>query len=344
MSDNKNDDFWKSSGTDDFWNKKVVDDDWLKEDDSNFWDSRDESPKQTDYSGLSKEFYTDTAAYGQSKKQKRQSKMQPARQPKPDKDAQFQPYMQSTPQPVRQQSSQGSSQPYMQSAPQPYQEAAQTGTQAERPKRKPLHIHTIICLISIFVAALCVVSCMLMIKMRREAALKAALNLSYEEVEVEDSFFYNENNQVYLDKDAYTVVTDSSFQGFPGDAKLIAVHAGVTSEKYIKNGYALKDIYIGFDGEDGDEYRKPLTVRQIGAYTKGVGFDNEVILSSYGIGNGMDEEGYYFFYVPASVKEITLYMERKKDAVVPVIDRMYTKYMKVLPEDKDLTEQLTQTE
>lgn len=213
-------------------------------------------------------------------------------------------------------------------------------------KRKPVskvHIHTIICLTAIFIAVLCVVSSMMMIRAKRAKVIKTAMNLSCEEIEVKDSFFFNENNQVYLEDAAYTVATDNSFKGFSKDTKMIAVHAQVKSDKYIRGEYALKGIYIGFAGNNGNEYRKPSTAAQIAPYTKGVGFGNELILSGHGIGNGVNDNGYYFFLIPSHVEEITLYMERKTKGMVPVIDRIYQKHMEVLPEDEDLTKQLTQT-
>lgn len=314
MSDKKNDDFWKSSGTDDFWNKKVVDDNWLKEDESNFWNDQEENNKKTDYSGLSKELYKDTASYTESKKQN----------------------------------------PYMSyENPNPYQSVnndqlkPKQNPQPQPQKKRPVsrvHIHTIICLIAIFIAVLCVVSSMMLIRLRKADVIKAAMNLSYEEIEVEDSFLFNKNNQVYLEDAAYTVVTDSSFKGFPEDTKLIAVPVQVKSDEYIRGEYALKGIYIGFAGNNGDEYRKPSTAAQIAPYTNGVGFGNELILSGYGIGNGVNDNGYYFFLIPSHVEDITLYMERKTKGRIPVIDRIYQKHMEVLPEDEDLTEQLTQTE
>ena len=314
MSDKKNDDFWKSSGTDDFWNKKVVDDNWLKEDESNFWNDQEENNKKTDYSGLSKELYKDTASYTESKKQN--------------------PYLSyENPNPYQSVSSE-----------QPKPKQNQQQPQKKSKSASKVHIHTIICLIAIFIAVLCVVSSMMMIRIRKAKVIEAAMNLSYEEIEVEDSFPFNNNNQVYLEDVAYTVVTDSSFKGFPEDTKLIAVPVQVKSDEYIRGEYALTGIYIGFTGNNGDEYRKPSTAAQIAPYTKGVGFENELILSGYGIGNGVNDNGYYFFLIPSHVEEITLYMERKTKERIPVIDRIYQKHMKVLPEDEDLTEQLTQTE
>ena len=315
MSDKKSDDFWKSSGTDDFWNKKVVDDNWLKEDESNFWNDREENNKKSDYSGLSKELYKDTASYEESKKQN--------------------PYLSyENPNPYQ---SVNNDQPKPKQNP-------QSQSQKKREPASRVHIHTIICLIAIFIAVLCVVSSMIMIRIRKAKVIEAAMNLSYEEIEVEDSFPFNNNNQVYLEDVAYTVVTDSSFKGFPEDTKLIAVPVQVKSDEYIRGEDALTGIYIGFTGNNGDEYRKPSTAAQIAPYTKGVGFENELILSGYGIGNGVNDNGYYFFLIPSHVEEITLYMERKTKERIPVIDRIYQKHMKVLPEDEDQTEQLTQTE
>ena len=70
---------------------------------------------------------------------------------------------------------------------------------------------------------------------------------------------------------------------------------------------------------------------------------DEQILSTYGIGNGSNHSGYCFFFVPEDTDRITLYAEQKKTVEkIQVIDTLYIKEMKVLPEDEGLTEELVE--
>lgn len=210
-------------------------------------------------------------------------------------------------------------------------------------RKKRIHIHTIICLTAIFIAILSMITAFLLVKTTKRRAFAAATELTFEVVEVDNSFTFNENNDVYLEDNAYTIVTAENFRNFPEDIKLIAVYAEVTSDDYIKDSAALKDIYIGFNEAGREAYKKPVRSDLISSYVYGFGFRDSQIFRNYGIGNGSDCAGYYFFFVPSDVEEITLYMERKRiDSKIAVIDKIYKKDMAVLPENEELTEQLAQ--
>lgn len=305
MGDNKNDDFWKSEN-DDFWNKPVADNDWLNGDESSFFNGdniqrkdsgnpyqyqeQNQALSQPDYSGLSREMYTQTRSDWAMEQHRKEN-------------------------------------------------GAKTSS------RKKVHIHTIICLAFIFVAVISAGASAFAIKALRKQAVEIARKLDYEEIEAESSFQYNSNNKAYVEKTAYTIVTAEDFKGFPRDMKLIAVYVEVESDNYIKDGYAFKDCYVGFKEEGSEIFKKPAKEQLVSSYIIGMGFKREQLLSIYGIGNGFDSKGYYFFFVPEKVDEITLYMEKRtENKKIPVLEKIYTKKMIVLPEDGMVTEMLIERE
>lgn len=302
MGENKNDDFWKS-GNDDFWNKPVADEDWLNEEESSFFHSdsgqnsnnpylyqeQQNTQKQTDYSGLSEELYTQTQstwAEEQHRKEKKNKK----------KDG-----------------------------------------------GKRVHIHTIICLVFISLAVISAAGAASAIKILKNQAVEYAKKLDYEEIEVGNSFQYNDNNKAYLEDAAYTIVTEEDFKGFPKGMKLIAVYVEVESDEYVRDGYAFKNCYAGFEEAGNEVYKKPAGESLVYSYILGLGFDKEQILSTYGIGNGLSSTGYFFFLIPAEVDEITLYMEKRdENKKISMLEKVYMKNMTVLPEDGMVTEMLVE--
>lgn len=305
MGERKDDDFWKSSSGDDFWNKPVADDGWLKEEENSFWDT---DKKSTDFSGVSKEFLQEEKTFEN---------------------------------------------PYLKKNSYVYQDAGRAQQQKKEDKpaanqkkeKKRVHVHTIICLTAILIAALSAATAVVSVKRTQAKALAVALALSYKEETVADEFSFNENNRIYLEDEAYTIVTGESFKGFPDGIKLIAVYTEVESDAYIRDSYVMKDMYIGFEENGGKAYKKPARSDMISAYIYGYGFDNDRILSIYGIGNGIDYAGYYFFFVPEEVEEITVYIEKKETIhKIPVINTVYRKNLTVLPEDEELTEELAERE
>lgn len=306
MSGSNNDDFWNSSSDDDFWNKPVAGDDWLKEEENSFWSNGQSENTVNPY--LNTEKKTDFS--GLSKEFLKEEK--PRENPYWEKENA-----------------------------KPHKEEKKVKAQGEKKKR--VHVRTIICLSFIVIALLSVVTAVILAKMTQAKALTAALKLSYQEEAVTGEFQFNENNRIYLEDEAYTIVTGESFQGFPTGIKLIAVYAEVESDTYIRDSYVMRDMYIGFEENGGEAYKQPVGNDMISAYVYGYGFDDDQVLSIYGIGNGSDYAGYFFFFVPEEVEKITVYVEKKaaKDKI-PVIDTVYSKEMAVLPEDEGLTEELTE--
>ncbi|MGN1181097.1 MAG: hypothetical protein ACI4SD_07765 [Suilimivivens sp.] len=210
----------------------------------------------------------------------------------------------------------------------------------EKPKPR-IHVRTIICLIAILIAVLSIITAVILVKNVKSRALSAAMSLTYKEEEVSGTFQLYENNRITLGNEAYTIVTNDNFTGFPEKLKLIAVYVEVESDQYIKDSYAMKDIYIGFEENGRNVYKKPAGSDMVYPYIYGYGFDSEQILGTYGVGNGFDCSGYYFFFVSEDADHITFYVEKKKTVnKVPIVDTLYIKDMAVLPEDEALTKQL----
>lgn len=211
----------------------------------------------------------------------------------------------------------------------------------EKPE-KTVHIHTIICLIFILIAVLSVVTAILASQMMKLRAKKAAEQVSYEETEVENQFVFNENHKITLKDNAYTLVSRENFMGFPEGQKLIGVYVKVESDTYVRDGRILETLYIGYE-EDGDEiFKRPVMQNFAETYLATSYIDRDLILSIYGIGNGSDYEGYYFFVVPDTAEEVVLYMEKmKKDHKALVVDTIYYRELPLLSLEES-EEQLVQ--
>lgn len=303
MGDNKNDDFWKS-GNDDFWNKPVADKDWLNEDENSF-------------------FHSDSRQNGNNENPYLYQEQLKTQKPTDYSGLSGEMYTQT-------QSTWATKQ-----------------HQKEKNKKKDggkqVHIHTIICLVFIFLAVISAVGAASAIKILKNQAAELAKKLDYEEIEVGDCFQYNDNNKAYLEDAAYTIVTEEDFKGFPKGMKLIAVYVKVESDEYVRDGYAFKNCYAGFEEEGNVVYKKPAGESLVYSYILGLGFDKEQILSTYGIGNGFNSTGYFFFFVPEEVDEITLYMEkREENKKISMLEKVYMKNMIVLPEDGMVTEMLVE--
>ena len=332
MGDDKENDFWKSSSDDDFWKKPVADDGWLKGDSDkssdNFWNT----DSSADYSGLSKEFFEDEKPRKDPYYEKERIKQENIQLQNPSEEFRtVNPYIESH--------------VHHDSGWVMEQHKQEKVTYDGEEKEKRIHVRTIICLVSILIAVLSIATAVILSKMVKERALDAARNLDYRQEEVSNSFMMYGNNKVTLENQAYTIVTKESFRGFPEGLKLIAVYVQVESDQYIRDSYAMRDIYIGFEENGANSYKKPARKELVTPYVYGYGFQDEQILSTYGIGNGSNHSGYCFFFVPEDTDRITLYAEQKKTVEkIQVIDTLYIKEMKVLPEDEGLTEELVERE
>lgn len=212
-------------------------------------------------------------------------------------------------------------------------------------KKKKVHVRTIICLIAMLIALLGIVTAPVLIRAEKKRAFAAVSDNRFRQEEVSNIFQYNQNNKVFLENEAYTIVAQENFQGFPEGLKLIAAYVTVESDQYIRDSYAMRDIYIGYEEDGMEAFKKPARSDMAMPYLYGFGFRDEQLLGTYGIGNGSNCSGFYFFFVPDHVNHITLYMERKKTVdKIQVIATLYAKEMSVLPPDNSLTAELSERE
>lgn len=336
MGDNKENDFWKSSSDDDFWKKPVADDGWLKDDTGKAGDDFWNTDSSADYSGLSKEFFENEKPRQDpyyEKEIKRQENT--GYQNSSEEFRTVNPYIESH---VHHDSGW-----VMEQHEQENRSIA--GNDKSGNQKKRIHVRTLICLIAILLAVLSIVTAVIVAKMVKKRAFNAVCDLDYRQEVVSDTFRMYQNNYVTLEDQAYTIVTKESFRGFPEGLKLIAVYVEVESKQYVRDSYAMRDIYIGFEENGANSYKKPARKDLITPYVYGYGFQDDQVLGTYGIGNGSDRSGFYFFFVPEDTDRITFYAEQKKTVEkIQVIDTLYIKEMKVLPEDEELTGELVERE
>ncbi len=202
-----------------------------------------------------------------------------------------------------------------------------------------VHIHTIICLVSIVVMVFVVLAIAAATALTKNVQKKEACVVSYKEENLTSPVFdYYDNNTVTLENSCYTIVNHDIYAGFPEDYSLIAIRVDVESSAYVPNAYVMKKCYIGYKENGTEEYKQSLGRDVYYPYVAGYGFDSSSFLSDYGCGNGADITGYFFFLIPAGVQEITLYME-KYDLQYDTIDKIETVMswnMGVLPYDEEI--------
>lgn len=163
--------------------------------------------------------------------------------------------------------------------------------------------------------------------------------LDYERIVTkEDSFPVYDNNIVTLAQDVCIVFgqnTDEQLLGIPEGEMLIAVPIQVKSEEYKSGQYALRDIFIGCDLGEQRVFRSYVRDETIFATLAMLGFKRDEMLSSYGMGNGRDENGFFFFFVPEKTREITFYAEeRKTEKKLSILVRRYEKNL-IISERRD---------
>lgn len=343
MGENKESDFWKSSD-DDFWNKPVASEDWLKND-----TSQDEGFRKEDSNAdkTLKEPSVDPALDNNpyanpylnpiaAKEETALQKESQASTEKKDKPYQS-PYKASE----KQRETKKQKEPEKPKN----TEKAEKNPAAQTPE-KTVHIHAIICLIFIFAAVLSVVITVFLGKHAKAKGIKEAAEVSYKETAVDSFFEQYGNNRVFLEDYAVTVLEDCKPAGDSGEEnKLICIYAEVVSDEYVRESYALSDIYIGYEKNGRNEYRIPLRSDVILPYISSLGFTKADLLNNYGIGNGSNTAGYFFFYVPDEAEEITFYAEEREMRVnISYLKEVFYKEMKVLPKDDAFIKTLTERE
>lgn len=216
--------------------------------------------------------------------------------------------------------------------------------EVQEPKKK-VHVHTIICLVSIGVMVFVILAVAAAASLTKNVQKKEARVVSYTEENITSPVFdYYDNNTVTLEDNCYTIVNHDVYAGFPEGYSLIAIQVDVESSDYARNAYAMKNCYIGYQGEGTMIYKQPLRKDVYYPYVAGYGFDSNSFLTDYGCGNGSDLTGYFFFLIPEDVQKITLYME-KYDLQYDSIDKIETVMawnMGIFPYDEEIPERLAE--
>lgn len=223
--------------------------------------------------------------------------------------------------------------------------ANQTGSTMVESRERKVPVRIIICVISALAAVISVASSLYLMERAWQRTVEQAMVAEYPEEEVGGSFGWGDNNRVFLEEHAYTVVTGEGIPDFPLGQKLIAVYVEVESDRYVEGGRALANVYAGYETQMGEAYTVPQTKSKSYEYLKEFGFEDKHYLGTYGIGNGMDNEGFYFFFVPENVERITFYMEqREKGEKYGALEKVYYREMTVLPFSEELVGRLLERE
>lgn len=223
--------------------------------------------------------------------------------------------------------------------------ANESGSTLVEPKKRKAPVRIIICVIFLLAAVISVASSFYLMERAWQRTLEEAMVEEYPEEEVGDSFAFGDNNRVFLEDQAYTVATGEEFENFPLGQKLIAVYVEVESDRYIEGGRALANVYAGYETQMGEAYTVPQMKSKFYKYLEKFGFQDQYYLGNHGIGNGMNEEGFYFFFVPEDAERIIFYMEqRKKGEKYGALEKVYYREMTVLPFHEDQVARLLKRE
>lgn len=290
MADKKGNDFWGKSD-DDFWNKPVITGNWL-----NNKNEQDENAESQSSNADMGNPYMDNASY------------------------QEEPIYGIPNQPA-----------YTYQRNENYEEQRKGQTIAQSPgnkKKFPIFLMINLFLISITLIVVCV--CILTASTYQNNAKYRNRKLDYESVVVkENSFPMYDNNMVTLAYEAcvfFSPDTDKQLLGMPEGEMLIAVPVQVKSEKYKSGQYALEDMYIGCEVGEQMVFRRCIRDEVVLSVLIQMGFKQEEMLSDYGIGNGMDRNGFFFFFVPENTESASFYAEeRKTEHRVSILTRRYEK-------------------
>lgn len=219
------------------------------------------------------------------------------------------------------------------------------GTTMVEPREKRVPVRVIICVVFLLAAVISVASSLYLMERAWQRTVEQAMIAEYPEEKVGDSFVWGDNNRVFLEEQAYTVATGEKFADFPLGQKMIAVYVKVESDRYVEGGRALANVYAGYETQMGEVYTVPQTKSKSYEYLKESGFEDKHYLGIYGIGNGLDDEGFYFFFVPENVERIIFYMEqREKGEKYGALEKVYYREMTVLPFHEDQVGRLLERE
>lgn len=311
MADKKANDFWGKSD-DDFWNKPVITGDWL-----NNKNEQAENKESQSFNADMENPYTDTASY----------------QEEPTYGIPNQPAY-----------------TYQRNENYKEQRKDRTIAQSQGNKKK----FPIFLMINLFFLALSIIVVSASILAAGHFQNNADFRnrkLDYERIVMdEDSFPVYDNNMVTLAWDACIVFsqdTDKQLLGIPEGEMLIAVPVQVESKEYKSGQYALRDMFISCDLGEQRGFRRCVRDETILSTLAIIGFKRDEMCPSYGLGNGSDECGFFFFFVPEKTREITFYAEeRKTEQKISVLTRRYEKNLKIsdLRDSEEWLEEVRESE
>ena len=205
----------------------------------------------------------------------------------------------------------------------------QTTTRSPENKKK-FPIFLVINLFFVAAALIVVGVCIFTASVYKKNAEYRNRQIDYESVVVEeDSFPVYDNNTITLAYEAcvfFSPDTDKQLLGMPEGEMLIAVPVRVKSEKYEYGQYALRDMYIGCESGGQMVFRRCIRDETVLTVLRQIGFNQEEMFSPYGIGNGYDESGFFFFFVPENTESAVFYAEeRKTEMQVSILTKRYEK-------------------
>lgn len=282
MAEDKKDSFWDSNN-DDFWSKPVVSDDWLKSDNDSFWETDikvDESTSErSDYTNdvLHEEKVAEEVHYTP---QQVQDLLEGKKVKKPVKKV---------------------------TKSKKLQTVEYNGQKTKTSKKK--HIHTKICLVAIGVAILAGVLAVVVSRKNIASAMQDAGCFKGVEQYAENEIILNEHDVLLLDDTAYTIVPEIDNPSFYERVKIVVIYAELFSDYYENSAYDSLKPYVGYETENGREYKTACDSWNTSEYSlENTGFTEKHFLYS-STGKGYDSSGYYYYVVPVDVSEMKIYVE-----------------------------------
>ena len=94
----------------------------------------------------------------------------------------------------------------------------------------------------------------------------------------------------------------------PPGVSLYGIRMGAYSEEYSFEG-RLDEIYLTYETEGNVYYKSPLDSYSMKEYLMSLGLTEDDLLYSYGLGNGIAEEGYLFFLADEQATHIGLLIQ-----------------------------------
>lgn len=304
MAYKNDDDFWNQKSDDDFWNKPVVTDEWLN--DSMIEEPSEEPHNQNPY--ITPEQDTQYGIPNQS------------------------PYAETSNQ----------SQRY--SVPNQY-----TYTESPvlngKPMAKKISGHTIVRLVFATITVLFLICLFVNIQLYKKHTKQMISTINVSEETVDTSFVKEDGGTIIMPMEAYTIIDADAQPGMPVGEKLIAVymqHISAEDARY-SSGQRTR-TYIGYAVRDNEAFKTPLQSDNILPLINHLGFSKNQMLNYYNIASYYDTEGFYFFFVPQDVSQLTFYVEQQQGADILLTSSIHKKEVMILTSEQTDMETLSKEE